>query len=665
MSPLPSLSLDDVHDWTEPRFVERGQRYHRSGAVRHPQIEGPRLLAACEGSRPDPYRVEVTLNTNGIQSAWCSCPVGAGGFCKHVVAVLLTWLHEPDRFDRLEDLQTVLERHGKDVLVDLVVRMVKQDRDLRVFVDALPDVPTREAALPTAPDAVAAYVEGLLVDAGVLPRPANDDANDFDADEFGAGDFEGVYSIDYDEGYDEGYSKSDGGGEYDDGFVEWDPDGFENRRVRRVKRGFGLVVALKPLLRHARAQTEHGDPAAACAVLRTLAATLLQPAVEWDVTGDLYGVAQDATAHLGALLGAVDAPDVRREIVDALACLHSLDVDLAHVPAVGDRPAQLVVDAVKNHATPEERETTVRRLSDDLKQRVGEHRVAAMHGVPASMRRLAQSIETLDPGREEDALTLLRLRASGDYATLIRRLLDAERLGEAVELLEACPVRQTSDLVAQIAERDAEAAERAREIVVRRLRESTVWDRSSLQELFHRARDRGEDALALAAAREAFALAPTLQQYETMRNRARELDAWDESLRNACRKRLRSASRDPALEVKVSLLDGDVDEALAQLSEMDAPGLDLRLEVADAAAETHPDEAAYVYLEAACEWIERRTRAHYSKAADALVKLRNVCHAHGRHEMWNQTWDAIRDDTDTLPACRDEFRKAGLLDAAE
>ncbi len=55
------------------------------------------LKALCQGSAASPYRVEVTFSQKGIASTNCSCPVGAGGYCKHVAALLLTWLHEPEK----------------------------------------------------------------------------------------------------------------------------------------------------------------------------------------------------------------------------------------------------------------------------------------------------------------------------------------------------------------------------------------------------------------------------------------------------------------------------------------------------------------------------------------------------------------------------------------
>jgi uncharacterized Zn finger protein len=98
MSGLPELTEADVRAWTDPRSFRRGERYYWHGHILNPSREGNLLKARCIGSRPDPYRVQIMLGPTWIVAADCSCPVGEGGHCKHAVARLLTWLHEPGAF---------------------------------------------------------------------------------------------------------------------------------------------------------------------------------------------------------------------------------------------------------------------------------------------------------------------------------------------------------------------------------------------------------------------------------------------------------------------------------------------------------------------------------------------------------------------------------------
>ena len=52
-------------------------------------MRGDRLFATVQGSEWDPCHVIVTFTGDGF-TASCTCPYDWGGYCKHVVAVLLT-----------------------------------------------------------------------------------------------------------------------------------------------------------------------------------------------------------------------------------------------------------------------------------------------------------------------------------------------------------------------------------------------------------------------------------------------------------------------------------------------------------------------------------------------------------------------------------------------
>ncbi len=133
MADLPSLTRSDVRTWTAERFYERGRRYREQGRIRHPRRQGRTLKAECEGSQPAPYRVEAALDAGGIASAECSCPMGEGGYCKHVVALLLTWIDAPGDFTEAETLEALLSSHSKGQLITLVQRMLDRHPDLETM----------------------------------------------------------------------------------------------------------------------------------------------------------------------------------------------------------------------------------------------------------------------------------------------------------------------------------------------------------------------------------------------------------------------------------------------------------------------------------------------------------------------------------------------------
>jgi uncharacterized Zn finger protein len=151
MTDHPQLTESDIRAWTDPGSFGRGQGYYRAGHIITPRRQGNTLKARCIGSRPEPYTVEVTLAQRGIAHGECSCPVGVGGHCKHAVALLLTWLHDPDAFTTMEDLETSLDQRSKAELIVIVRRMLDRYPDLEQVLE-LPVVTAAEDAPPVDTD---------------------------------------------------------------------------------------------------------------------------------------------------------------------------------------------------------------------------------------------------------------------------------------------------------------------------------------------------------------------------------------------------------------------------------------------------------------------------------------------------------------------------------
>ena len=66
MTDLPHLTVVDICNWTDPQSYGRGERYYYDGHILNPRRLGSTLKASCIGSRPQPYRVEITLMPDGI-----------------------------------------------------------------------------------------------------------------------------------------------------------------------------------------------------------------------------------------------------------------------------------------------------------------------------------------------------------------------------------------------------------------------------------------------------------------------------------------------------------------------------------------------------------------------------------------------------------------------
>ncbi len=135
MSSIPRISKSIITHWTDDVYFQRGQKYYEQGAIYEQRIQGMTIKSKCSGSQAPFYRQEVLFDSKGIKSAQCSCPVGAGGHCKHAVALLLTWLNDPDSFKEVEAADALLEKRSKPELIALIQQMLEQEPDLESLLE--------------------------------------------------------------------------------------------------------------------------------------------------------------------------------------------------------------------------------------------------------------------------------------------------------------------------------------------------------------------------------------------------------------------------------------------------------------------------------------------------------------------------------------------------
>ena len=138
---LPQLTLEQIHERCTEQSFTRGLDYFHSGAIGNPTFHDCNLSAICEGTDIDPYHVTVELMPTGIASTYCSCPYDWGGDCKHIVALLLTYVHEPDTILSLEPLFATLEAKPKSELLQVISELLKHAPELVPIAQAYSDIP--------------------------------------------------------------------------------------------------------------------------------------------------------------------------------------------------------------------------------------------------------------------------------------------------------------------------------------------------------------------------------------------------------------------------------------------------------------------------------------------------------------------------------------------
>ena len=98
------LQRGALHRMAGARSFERGEDYFATGQVKGIAEDQGTIAAKVQGTQP--YRVKLWIENADLEYS-CTCPVGADGeFCKHCVAVGLTWL-ESGEFKKSEKGKSV------------------------------------------------------------------------------------------------------------------------------------------------------------------------------------------------------------------------------------------------------------------------------------------------------------------------------------------------------------------------------------------------------------------------------------------------------------------------------------------------------------------------------------------------------------------------------
>ncbi len=134
------LTAERIKQLADSGSYQRGEAYFRQGHVHSVVEQGDAIVAEVEGS--ETYEVEFWVEADHELGYQCDCPVGVDGwFCKHCVAVGLTWLANPPTAQKgkkksssvttLQDVQRYLEQQDQASLIKLIVDRALKDAEWR------------------------------------------------------------------------------------------------------------------------------------------------------------------------------------------------------------------------------------------------------------------------------------------------------------------------------------------------------------------------------------------------------------------------------------------------------------------------------------------------------------------------------------------------------
>ena len=145
---LPLLTQDQVQERCTEQSFERGLAYYHAGAIGNPVLHGYTLSASCHGTETTPYCVSAELMPTGIATTRCSCPYSSEGDCKHVVALLLTYIETPETILSIDTLLITLQSKPKSNLIHIISELLKRAPELapiaQVYTDVQPTPPCPE-----------------------------------------------------------------------------------------------------------------------------------------------------------------------------------------------------------------------------------------------------------------------------------------------------------------------------------------------------------------------------------------------------------------------------------------------------------------------------------------------------------------------------------------
>ena len=166
----PDLTEDQIQERCTKTVFSRGEGYFYNEAIENAIFHDWTLSANCYGSEDTPYRVSVELTPTGIADAECSCPYDWGGDCKHIVALLLTYVHEIDEIHSVEPILTAIAEKPRATLLHIISELLKREPALvsivKTYTDGVTesqfgDTPTASASTVVASATTTAYREQI------------------------------------------------------------------------------------------------------------------------------------------------------------------------------------------------------------------------------------------------------------------------------------------------------------------------------------------------------------------------------------------------------------------------------------------------------------------------------------------------------------------------
>jgi uncharacterized Zn finger protein len=138
---LLKLTESIIRAGASAQSFQRGQDYYESGAISNTARLGSVIMGDCEGTSAPYYHVRVELDEAGVSGAECTCPYEYGGYCKHIIALLLAYVHHPKQFVVRKEPADLLADLSREELAALVTALLKRQPELYDWIEGAISAP--------------------------------------------------------------------------------------------------------------------------------------------------------------------------------------------------------------------------------------------------------------------------------------------------------------------------------------------------------------------------------------------------------------------------------------------------------------------------------------------------------------------------------------------
>jgi uncharacterized Zn finger protein len=120
MMNIPQITEADIRPLATDQSWSRGEDYYYSYQVGSIFWRDGLLIAEVEGSKYEPYVVQVEFVGNQIRFTDCTCPYDWDGDCKHIIAALLYLCYRRNDIEQRPSVKELIAKLNRVQLIELI-----------------------------------------------------------------------------------------------------------------------------------------------------------------------------------------------------------------------------------------------------------------------------------------------------------------------------------------------------------------------------------------------------------------------------------------------------------------------------------------------------------------------------------------------------------------